>query len=563
MSDDLSLPYDSDTSTDEASDSLTVDTPVATFNEFSDSQGATYGSREERIERHGESERTSDDIDVRQLFNTPTVDKIRWQYRQNGMASTVVDKPVKDAFKHGFEFNPNEEEEGDIDDVHTWAEEVYAPTLKEARIKSRRDGVALIFWKVTDTNKVSEPLGEVKEVNGLEVITLDKLGRGNGNPRYSDRKLSDAATADLAAEHVDYDKEQLVVTRSGLAVVDDITSPDNEEFVGCMYDRNPNLSVESEYQFIHADRLEPYVSRPHVDGDVDDIVYGFIEGDSVLTPIINALTGITKAEWALGQSLLRYTAPLHAVEIDKEATPRNGDWEEHISDLNDQLDNINNKSSLTLPPAHSAKTLASEGEIDPEPFLDGLINDICAGAEITRSVLLGTQAGTVSGSSTDIKNYYNQVERDRDGQHADDLRRGSQKYARLEGKQLPSFDIEWGPLFRIEDIKRAEGMNKIISAVGQATNKYVLSHEEAREILQEEWSEFEIETDIEGTLSEEDMDQLDRINTTKGKQFGNGRSAEDEVDEGRSKRSGQNNGGREGGNTTDPSNPTTDADDST
>jgi len=553
MSDsELSMPWEDEPSTD----SVTLDSPVAALNEFGDDDGATYGSNKERLQRQqsNQNEQTSDDIDVRQLFNKPTVDLIRWQYRQNGMASTVVDKPVKDAFKHGFTFNTIED--GDISDTKEFIKNTYVPKLREARIKSRRDGVTLLFWVVNDTNKVSEPVENSNGIVDLRVLTIDELGKGYGNPRYSDRKLSDAATADLAAEHVEYDEEQLVVTRSGLVVVDDITSNDHEDFVGCMYQRNPQLAKDAEYQFIHADRLKPIVSRPFVDGDVDDLVYGFIEGDSVLAPIIHALTGITKAEWALGQSLLRYTAPLHAVEIDGNATPNGGDWEEHLEKLNKQLDNINNKSSLALPPAHSAKTLTSEGDIDPEPFLDGLINDICAGAEITRSVLLGTQAGTVSGSSTDIKNYYNQVERDRDGTYSQDLQYGASEYARFTNTSIPSFDIEWGPLFRIEDIKRAEGMNKIISAVTQATNNYVLSHEEAREIVQAEWSEFEIEADIDGTLSEEDMDQLDRINTSKGKQFGEGRSAEDEVDGGQSKRSGQNGGGREGGNTTDPDDPT-------
>lgn len=531
--------------------SLSLDSPIATTHTSSDSDSSTYGTVEdERREQYDSNGSTSDEVDIRKLFNKPTVNLIRWLYRQNGIASTVVDKPVKDAFKYDVSLDL----EGDNSrDVREFIKDTYIPKQKKAQIKARRDGVALLFWVIDDTNSVEETVENPSGVTDLRVISIDDLARGEGNPRHPNHhKVNDEVAADVAAANTEYDVEQLVVTQSGLIVVDDITSPDHEEFVGCMYHRNPQLSQSDAFQFIHADRLERFTERENVDGDMEDAVYGKVEGDSVLTPILNPLTGITKAEWALGQTLLRYTAPLHVVEIDGDANPIDGDWEEHISKVDEQLDNVNNKSSLTLPPAHSADTLSSDGEIDPEPYLDGLINDICAGAEITRSVLLGTQAGTVSGSSTDIKNYYNQVERERESEYEDKIYSGVSKYTRFNSYDTTLENVEWGPLFKIDEIERVDAMRTVMSAVGQGVGNYLFSLEDAQKILQQQWAEFDVDVDLD-ELSEEQMDLLDRVNTTKGKQFRTGESSEKEYE---SKHTGNNGGGREEGQSDDEENPT-------
>lgn len=553
---------DNEDSTDDSG--FSMDSPVAASTALGsggdNNDEPTYGTREQRLKEISEedSDGTSDDVDVRSLFDTPTVNLIRWQYRQNGMAATVVDKPVKDAFKHSFELGDEYEK------TETWLKENYVETQKSARIKARRDGFALVFWILDDASDASSEPEEVNGVETLRVLTLDDLGGGNGDPRNNRNRASNVASASRAAEQIDeYDEKQLVVTRSGLVVVDDITSPDHEDFVGAMYERNPQLSGDHQYEFIHGDRLQLFVERPHVDGDVNSPTYGHVEGDSVCAPIIHALQGITKAEWALGQTLLRYTAPLYAVEIGSDVTPTDGDWEEHIEKMNGQLDNITNKSNVTLPPDHEIDTHGIDGDIDPEPFLDGLIHNICAGSEITRSVLLGTQAGTVSGSSTDIKNYYNQVERHRGDIHSNKLHEAADMASDWTGqdgvpKSKTDFDINWGPLFKIDEMDRVEAMRTVITAVSSGVSKYLFSHEDAREILQEQWAEIDTDIDI-SEITEEEMDQLDRINTTKGKQFEQGASSENEVEG--NPRAGQNGGGRSESsgvesNTTDPNDPT-------
>lgn len=544
--------------TDAVTDTTTLDSPVASTTP-DDENPPVYGSRHDEIRPVDDEANTADDVDPRGLFRQPTTNMLRWLYRQNAEASIVVEKPVKDAFKHGYTFkDTSAADQENAQQAENWLLMQYEDVLKQAMVKARRDGFALVMWVVDDeAETAAEPVQNPQGVSTFNMITLDDLVNPYGRFR-DDIHDSDLVSAQLAADNTQYDAVQLEVTQSGLVVVDDITSPDHEEFVGIMYSRAEEIISDDYYDFIHADRLQHFVARPGVDGDVSDDVYGHLEGDSVLTPIFNPLLGITKAEWALGQSLLRYTAPLHAVEIDEQVQPADGDMEEHLQQLNDQLGSLTNKSNVALPPFHRIKTVGDNDGIDPEPFLEGLINQVCTGSEITRSVLQGTQSGTVSGSSTDIKNYYNQVERLRNNYLTEKIHEAVEMVARYDPSAVPnfatSFEIDWGDLFQIDDVERAEAMRVIINAASNGVGNYLLTPNEAREVVEAEWASVDADVDLDD-LTEPDFDQLDRVNTSYGKQFGEGNSPENEVEGNR--RTGQNGGGREGGETTDPDDPTT------
>jgi hypothetical protein len=532
---------------------LTIDSPVASSSSV-DVDPPVYGSERDRRAPTDTEQNTADDVDVRGLFHSPTTDLLRWLYRHNAEAGIVVDKPVKDAFKHGYEFiDTSNAEQKNAQQAEDWVLMEYEEILKQAYMKARRDGFSLIMWVVNDeAEKAAQSVQNPSGISTLNILTLDDLVNSYGQEGRSTRDI-DALGTQKAAEHTDYDAIQLDVTQSGLVVVDDITSPDHGKFVGCYYSRADEVLSEDAYDFIHHERLQRITARPQVDGDVNDENFGHLEGDSVLTPIFHALLGLTKAEWALGQSILRYTAPLHVVEIDEHVQPAEGSMEEHLEQLNDDLGSLTTKSNVALPPFHEMKTVGDDNTIDPEPYLDGLINQVTAGSEITRSVLQGTQTGTVSGSTTDIKNYYNQVERLRENELTAKIHEGVEMAARFDSEAVPnfatSFRINWGDLFQIDDIERAEAMRVITAATGTGISNYMLTPEEAREILQQQWATLDVDVDLSEDLDEADFDQLDRVTTSRGKQFPEGVSPEEELAEGQSPRSGQNMSGREEGST--------------
>lgn len=482
---------------------------------------------------------SADDVDVRRLFSQPSVDKLRWHYTETPFAGTVVDKPVLDAFKHGFEVT--NEPTGAIE---TWLTETYVPLQKTARRKARRDGVSFIYFHLRDASgDVSESPQNVQAVTNHEVLTLDDM--------------TPSMTEGQVAEYVDYDEKQLYVTHEGIVVVNDITSPDNEEFVGIIYEHVNAQNGRSEGEtFIHGDRLQPFVNNSTADGPLEKVTFGSIQGESILTPINHELDAMAKATWSLGQTLYRYAGPLHVVTIDEEAARGSiDDVEEHVEGLNENLDDLTTASEVTLPPGHDMKVPNTGDTLDPEPYIEGIISQICAGVEMTESVLMGTQAGTVSGGETDIKNYYNQVERYRSTTAVEKQREAARMMSGWSGTDIHNFHlgfkIDWNALFKLDKLDAMEAISRLVQSGSTAINSYVLKPNEVRSIFEEEWAELGVDVDLD-ELTEEDFDDLDRVNVSRNEQTMGSEEAEIEGNP----RVGQHGGGREPEQTTDPSDPT-------
>jgi hypothetical protein len=547
MAEDNTTVSGSDSEENDPTTAYLADSPVSAdpTDGFSE-PSPTYGTRREKRDIAFDREtRDADDVDPRGLFDDPTVTELRWYYRHVGEISTVVDKPVLDAFKHGFDIENSTSGERLIEPPF----ETYVPKMKKALIKARRDGFACIFWNVDDRGSVGTPVVSPDGINSLHIFKIEDLANPLGDDHIDTELSGQKAAEKLPA----FEAFQLDVTDHGIVVVDDITSPKHGDMIGLYYETNENADDRDGYTFVHEDRLQHFTAREHVDGDTSDEYWGEYEGDSVITPIYNAAKSLAKAQWSLGQTLLRYTAPLHTVSIDESVQPMENDWENHIETINEQLDGVTNKSNMTLPPGHDLTTHSVDGNIDPEPFVNAIVNEICAGAEITKSVLFGSQTGTVSGQETDIKNYYNQVQRTRHNAYESKMHEAARMASRFDKSQIPpftlDFEINWGPLFKVDDLERAEGLTRIMTAVSNGLSNYVLSVEEARGIIEAEWAKLDADVEL-SELTEDEKDELDRINQQQlGTRYGavEEREAEGESETEGNPRVGQNGGGTEPG----------------
>ena len=202
--------------------------------------------------------------------------------------------------------------------------------------------------------------------------------------------------------------------------------------------------------------------------------------------------------------------------------------------------NINAKSSITEPPGFELRTLESQNhDTEIEATYDVFFDQICAGSEFTRSVLFGTQAGTVSGSETDIKNYFSKVERLRTDRFEDELQEIVNWYAGLDANDYSfdeGLDMNWGPLFKLSRLDRAEAMARHVQLTTQAASNYILDPDEARSLLAEQWADWtDVEIDEGAPI---DVDDLIAMDT-------------DEVTMDGNPAVGQNGGGRGQGETDD------------
>jgi hypothetical protein len=361
-----------------------------------------------------------------------------------------------------------------------------------------------------------------------------------------------------AAEHTEYAPEQLYVAEGsengGVVIVDDINSPDHGEVVGYGVREREDSDNLHETVFVHADRCHHFVHGEYVDGPLGNTVTGKHVGESVLTPVLQPLKAAQMGFWSITNILSRYSAPLHAVE-----PPESWSYEDYDK-AEERMSNISAASDSILPPGTSLTVAEGVSEFDPEPYFETLVKAMCGGTVFTKSILEGTQSGTVSGSETDVKSYFSEVNVLREQDIESDLRAIAKKISSYDQSQIPrvaaveSVEFEWGPLFKINRLEQAEGAVSMVTAATNAVKNYALTPDEARSLLAEEWATFDIDVTLD-ELSEDQMDTLDRINLNEA---GQGIKDNEPVNRETPQTSGSQ-GGRPAGSTGGSSTPTTDS----
>jgi hypothetical protein len=493
---------------------------------------------------------SADEVEPRRLMADPHINDIRWLYR-TFWASTLVNKPVEDAFKNGFDIDYD----GDRDIQRLLDEHEWESHYKDVKKKARRDGFALTFFVLEDdTDSVAEdPIeANVKGIKKIEDITLDDMARF----KTSHGAIPAGAEAD-PLEGLPYEDYQIRPT--GIVMDTDPTSDTYKEPLGYLIGKpdwidksNPGTHVD----FYHRNRFLHHVENRTVDGDLDDDALGRWEGDSVLVSSYHLLRGLKKGNWSLMQTIFRYAAKLYHVELPEDADE--DDWRE----ADNNMQNLNAKSEIITPHGYEMDDFQTDGQLQPEEYFDVIFDQVCASNEMTKSVLFGTQTGTVSGSETDIKNYFNKVERLRQAEFTSDMhdfvsRAVSLKDGRAGETFDVDFDVEWGPMFKLSELDNAERLSRIMQTLSAAINDFILTPQEARSILQEEWAEADV--DWQSEFSEEERNFLKTLNVAQmGAEAALPEGEGNENMEEGNPRVGQNGGGMENGETTAAEDPTTD-----
>lgn len=489
---------------------------------------------------------SADEIDPRRLMGDPHINDIRWLYR-TFWASTLVDKPVEDAFKNGYDIKHDGNRDiGNLLDDLGWDEH-----YQRVKKKSRRDGFALTFFVLDDSTEDvwEDPMGDdvvVEEIKKLEAITLDDMARF----KTSHGAIPAGADAD-PLEDLDYQSYEIRPT--GIVMDKDPGSDTYKEPLGYLIGPPEWITksdVRENVKFYHRNRFLHHVENDTVDGDLDQAALGRWEGDSVLVSSYHLLRGLKKGNWSLMQTIFRYAAKMYHVELPEDADEE--DWEQ--ADQN--MKNLNAKSELITPFGYDIDDFQTDGQLQPGEYFDVIFDQVCATAEMTKSVLFGTQSGTVSGSETDIKNYFNKVERLRQTTFKRDMHRVVQRSIGLVDDRTNDdydldFEVEWGAMFKLSELDDAERLSRIMQTISAGINNFVLTPEEARDILQEEWADVDIDWTDEFSQAEKEWLQslnVAQMGTEVAYQGTEGEEGEG-VEEG-NPRVGQNGGGMEQGQQT-------------
>jgi hypothetical protein len=502
-----------------------------------DESSAVYANEEQASARgrqlYAQEGDSSDEVDPRKLLRDPTLSEIRWYYRRE-MGGIICRKPIKDAFKNGFEFTgDNADRARELLEMPRYnRRKEYLDAHQMAEIKSRRDGFALLYIGTkddTDGNHISPISNDVSvdEISHVKVLTIDDLA-------------DSGVIYDQVEEGTGLEQSQVEVRDTGIVVNKDLSDPDFGTPVGYVLDSNPA-------QFIHADRVVHYVWNEDVDGDYDhdgvarfhdSNTLGEWEGDSVLIPSYDLLKGLAKGNWSVMQALFRHASHMYDVELPSDAN------EEDLNTAVNVTRNINAKSALVLPNGYEVTQHESGNELDPTNHYDVIFDQLCANHEMTRSVLFGTQTGTVSGSETDIKNYFNKVERYRSNRAEDKINEYlTQAVKMIDGRTEDDYEFtaefEWGPLFKLDREARLNVFQSHSQALQTLVGSYVMTPDEVRSVLSEEWSFIDVDD-----LTETQKDELDRIRLATSGQGEAAILSEKEYTEGPESASGEESAGR-------------------
>ena len=516
----------------------------------------TYGTETSRLNEGVGTEvgDSADEVNPRRLMGDPHLNELRWLYRTS-LAKTIVDKPVDDAFKNGFEIKDSgrRDIENLLDDIG-WEKH-----YKRAKKKARRDGFCLSYFVLDDSSSSvsDDPMSDdvtVEEIKKLETITLDDMARFD----TSHSAIPANAEADPLRD-LQYDEYEIRPT--GIVMDTDPTSETYREPLGYLIGEPDWIDMKDpldRVKFYHKNRFVHHVENDTVDGDLNDDSLGRWEGDSTLVSVYHLLRGLKKGNWSIMQTVFRYAAKLYHVELPEDAD------EDDYDEAEANMQNLNAKSEIITPFGYEIEDFQTDGQLQPREYFDVIFDELCAGVEMTKSVLFGTQTGTVSGSETDIKNYFNKVERMRRTEIERDMRGFASHAIKLSDNRTSDqydmdFPVEWGPLFRLSELDKAEQMSRVMQTISAAINNFVLTPMEARKILQEEWAELDIEW--EDDFTDEEKEWLQKLNVAQmGAEVaykGSGEGSE-EGEMGGNPRVGQNGGGMEQGQTTASNNPTRD-----
>lgn len=506
---------------------------------------------------HSKSVRSdsTDEVDIRKLVDEPTIDDIRWLYGQF-FASTIVDKPIDDAFKNGFttQHEPTNSIRPYLEDTE------YISNLKVAEKKSRRDGLSLIFRVCEDSSDgLHEPItaSNFVSLEELKVLTVDDLSNRKP-PRFEELLPPEYQPADGQS------LEDVVEVRdSGIVVSRKDGDPSFGDPIGYLMDRRADKG--SVAKFVHESRIQHFTWRGEVDGDYTGPgarskqfttdkwgSLGKWEGESILMPAYHILKSLFKGDWATMQTLFRYSSPLYEMKLPERAD------KDDLKKARNNFRNLNAKSDIVTPFGYEVELHETDGQLDPQSFFDPIFEQICASVEMTKSVLFGTQAGVTSGSEVDIQNYFNQVDRYQSGRAEEKIDEHVRWMFARDQETIPSFalgyDLDWHDIFELSELDQAEVLRVHMQSISNAFNDFSISPPEARDLTREAFEKAGFEADIEGELEPEDYDILMELNVA---QQGNAQlfpSGPESEMSGNSQM--QNGGGMEQGQSTAQANPT-------
>ncbi len=191
-------------------------------------------------------------------------------------------------------------------------------------------------------------------------------------------------------------------------------------------------------KFIHPQRVI-HIENPGINS--------MMTGVSAILPCYDDLLVLKHVTWGAGQTMWRSGNQLVSVIAPPRADPA------QIALIDGALKNLNAQSAITLPYGAIMNAYAPSG-LNPEPYAKIPLNNIAAATRIPISILIGSQAGALSASLTDQRDYAGTLASIQTNVLTPILTKLFKKFMHTGQLESTAFKIEWASTLTMSEAER-------------------------------------------------------------------------------------------------------------
>ena len=329
-------------------------------------------------------------------------------FERNPLASVIVSDVAEDTFTRGFtvhkiDYNSStgEYEEKKDKSFNTKVQLLHEHSLKREVLKSyklaRLFGYSLLLLGYDDGLDLSLPPNPGAEIKFVQAISKRWI------------------------EEIEYDKNS-----------------QGEVYLPIRIKRYKIRAGSAATKFIHPQRVI-HIENPGINS--------MMTGVSAILPCYDDLLVLKHVTWGAGQTMWRSGNQLVSVIAPPRADPA------QIALIDGALKNLNAQSAITLPYGAIMNAYAPSG-LNPEPYAKIPLNNIAAATRIPISILIGSQAGALSASLTDQRDYAGTLASIQTNVLTPILTKLFKKFMHTGQLESTAFKIEWASTLTMSEAER-------------------------------------------------------------------------------------------------------------
>lgn len=217
---------------------------------------------------------------------------------------------------------------------------------------------------------------------------------------------------------------------------------------------------------------------------------------SAFEPAYNALDASDNVLWSTGQTMWRVGQGFPFITIkDPQDFTVNGVLKSEVDMLRESgaLKDISSETGFIGDERYSLKFVGAEGvALRPKEYWDIVFTNACMGLEIPKAIAEGVVAGKVTGSETNLKDYYSDIS-SKQKRQAQPLYEAEMK---VLGINVENKDFNWQPLFELSQKDISENLMKDSLSFERFSNIGVMTVQEIRETLENKYPDLKIDLKV-------------------------------------------------------------------